>query len=50
MQRIIERLKAKVKPSEVALMAVVNKLLGQAFAVVISKSDYIDNYTTSAIE
>lgn len=43
-KELYERLKAKGKPSKVALMAVINKLLRQAFAVVISKSNYVDNY------
>lgn len=36
-KEIYERLKAKGKPSKVALMAVINKLLRQAFAVIFSK-------------
>jgi len=49
-KELYERLKAKGKPSKVALMAVINKLLRQAFAVVISKSDYVDNYAIGEIK
>lgn len=46
-RELYERLKIKGKPSKVALMAVINKLLRQAFAVIISNTDYVDNYTYS---
>lgn len=46
-RELYERLKIKGKPSKAALMAVINKLLRQAFAVIISNTDYIDNYTCS---
>lgn len=46
-RELYKRLKIKGKPSKVALMAVINKLLRQAFAVIISNTDYVDNYTRS---
>lgn len=42
-----ERLKARGKPSKVALVAVANKLLRQAFAVCKSNSRYVDGYKST---
>lgn len=44
-KELYERFKSRGKPSKVALLAVINKLLRQSFAVVMSNTDYIDNYT-----
>ncbi len=41
------RLKANGKPSKVALIAVANKLVRQAFAVIKSESSYVDGYVSS---
>ena len=49
-KELYERLKSKGKPSKVALMAVINKLLRQAFAVIISDTGYHDNYPCSVSE
>lgn len=43
-REIYERLKAKGKPERVIKVAIANKLLKQAFAVVTSKQKYIENY------
>jgi transposase len=43
-KQMYERLKAAGKPSKVALIAVINKLLRQAFAVVLKQEKYCDNY------
>lgn len=43
---LYERLKASGKPSKLALIAVINKLLRQAFAVVLKKEQYCDSYTS----
>ncbi len=43
-QEFYQRLKAAGKASNVALMAVVNKLLRQAFAVVKFDEDFNPNY------
>jgi transposase len=45
-KQLYERLKASGKPSKLALIAVINKLLRQAFAVVLKKQQYCDNYTS----
>lgn len=42
-----ERLKARGKPSKVALVAVANKLLRQAFAICKSNSRYVDGYKST---
>lgn len=42
-----QRLKAKGKPSKVALIAVANKLVRQAFAIATSDSIYIDGFCSS---
>lgn len=42
-----ERLKAKGKPSKVALIAVANKLVRQAFAVIKSDTPYVDGFISS---
>lgn len=42
------RLRANGKPAKVALVAVVNKLLRQAFAIVTTNSIYIDGYKSKA--
>lgn len=42
-----QRLKAKGKPSKVALIAVANKLIRQAFAVATSDSLYVDGFCSS---
>lgn len=41
---LYERLKSRGKASKVALMAVINKLLRQAFAIVRSNTDYLDSH------
>ncbi len=41
------RLKANGKPSKVALIAVANKLLRQAFAIATSDSTYVDGFCSS---
>jgi transposase len=41
------RLKAAGKPSKVALIAVANKLVRQAFAIVTADSEYIDGFCSS---
>ncbi|RRD55688.1 transposase, partial [Tannerella forsythia] len=41
------RLKANGKPSKVALMAVANKLIRQAFAVIKSSSPYVDGFVSA---
>ncbi len=41
------RLKANGKPSKVALIAVANKLVRQAFAIVITDSTYIDGVVST---
>lgn len=46
-RELYERLKIKGKPSKVVSMSVINKLLRQAFAVIISNTEYIDNYACS---
>ncbi len=43
-----ERLKAKGKPSKVALIAVANKLVRQAFAVCTAETTYVDGYVSKA--
>jgi len=43
-REMYERLKAKGKPERVIKVAIANKLLKQAFAVVTSKQKYIENY------
>lgn len=43
-REMYERLKAKGKPERVIKVAIANKLLKQAFAVVKSKQEYIENY------
>lgn len=43
-REMYERLKAKGKPERVIKVAIANKLLKQAFAVVTSKQEYIENY------
>jgi len=43
-KQMYERLKAAGKPSKVALVAVINKLLRQAFAVVTKQEKYCDIY------
>jgi len=45
-KQLYERLKASGKPSKVALVAVINKLLRQAFAVVLKEEQYFDNYSS----
>jgi transposase len=46
-KELYERLKANGKASKVALIAVANKLIRQVFAVVQSKTQYEDGYTSS---
>lgn len=41
---LYDSLKTRGKPSKVALMAVINKLLRQAFAIIGSNAEYQDNY------
>jgi len=43
-----ERLKAKGKPSKVALIAVANKLIRQAFAICTAETTYVDGYVSKA--
>lgn len=43
-----ERLKAKGKPSKVALIAVANKLVRQAFAICTAETTYVDGYVSKA--
>ena len=43
-REMYERLKGKGKPERVIKVAIANKLLKQAFAVVTSKQKYIENY------
>lgn len=43
-----ERLKAKGKPSKVALIAVANKLVRQAFAICTAETTYVDGYVSRA--
>ena len=45
-KEMYERLKAAGKPSKVALIAVINKLLRQAFAIVLKQDKYCDNYVS----
>ncbi len=45
-KKMYERLKAAGKPSKLALIAVINKLLRQVFAVVFKQEKYCDNYTS----
>ncbi|WP_144007865.1 transposase, partial [Prevotella sp. P5-92] len=42
-----ERLRSKGKPGKVAVIAVANKLIRQAFAVVTQEKPYIDGYVSS---
>lgn len=42
-----DRLRTKGKPAKVAIVAVGNKLIRQAFAVVSHKSPYVDGYVSS---
>lgn len=44
-KQLYERLKASGKPSKVALIAVINKLLRQVFAIVLKQEKYCDNYS-----
>jgi transposase len=43
-REVYQRLKAKGKASKVALIAVANKLVRQAFAICISETVYVDGY------
>lgn len=43
-REVYQRLKAKGKPSKVALIAVANKLVRQAFAICMSETVYVDGY------
>jgi transposase len=45
-KQMYERLKAAAKPSKLALIAVINKLLRQVFAVALKQEKYCDNYTS----
>ena len=42
-----DRLRSKGKPGKVAVIAVANKLIRQAFAVVTQEKPYIDGYVSS---
>jgi len=44
-----QRLRERGKPGKVAIVAVANKLLRQAFAVVTQNTPYIDGYTLSLV-
>lgn len=46
-REMYERLKAKGKPSKVALIAVANKLVRQAFAICKANTTYVDGYVSS---
>lgn len=45
-KEMYDRLKAKGKPERVIKVAIANKLLKQAFAIVMAKQKYIENYQT----
>ena len=42
-----DRLRSKGKPGKVAVIAVANKLIRQAFAVVTHEKTYVDGYISS---
>jgi hypothetical protein len=42
-----DRLRSKGKPGKVALVAITNKLIRQAFAVVNNNQPYIDGYVST---
>ena len=46
-RELFERLKAKGKSGKVAIIAVANKLIRQAFAVVTNNRPYVDGYVSS---
>lgn len=47
-KKMYERLKAKGKPERVVKMAIAKKLLKQAFAMAINKTNFNNDYTTKA--